>query len=51
MDLTVRVDHLMKIKENEKIDKYTDLARVLKMLRKIRVKIIAIVVETASRIQ
>ena len=36
MDFTIPVDHSVKMKENEKIDKYLDLARELKRCRTCR---------------
>ena len=44
MDFAVPADHRVKLKENEKMDKYLDLARELKMLWNMRVKVIPIVV-------
>ena len=35
-DFAMSADHRIKIKENEKIDKYLDLARELKMLRNMK---------------
>ena len=43
MDFAVPADHRVKLKENEKMDKYQDLARELKKLWNIRVKVIPIV--------
>ena len=43
MDIIVPADHRVKIKENEKIDKYLDLARELNILWNMRVRVIAIV--------
>ena len=40
MDFAVPADHRMKIKESDKINKYLDLARELKKLRYMRVKVI-----------
>ena len=44
MDFAVPADHRVKLKENEKMDKYLDLARELKRLWNMRVKVIPIVV-------
>ena len=44
MDFAVPADHRVKLKENEKINKYLDLARELKKLWNMRVKVIPIVV-------
>ena len=44
MDFAVPVDHRIKLKENEKKDKYVDLDRELKKLWKIKVTIIPIVI-------
>ena len=41
---TVPADHRVKLKENEKMDKYLDLARELKKLWNMRVKVIPKVV-------
>ena len=46
MDLAVPMDHRMKIKENEKADKYLDPARELKHLWNMKVMVIPIVVRT-----
>ena len=43
MDLAVPADHRIKLKECEKKDKYLDLARELKKLWNMKVKIIPIV--------
>ena len=43
-DLAVPSDHRVKLKEDEKMDKYLDLARELKKLWNMRVKVIPIVV-------
>ena len=42
MDLPVAADNLIKMKESEKIDTYLDLARELKLLWKMMVKVILI---------
>ena len=44
VDFAVPADHRVKLKENEKIDKYLDLARELKKLWNMRMKGIPIVV-------
>ena len=44
VDFAVPADHRVKLKENEKIDKYLDLARELKKLWNMKVKVIPIVV-------
>ena len=44
MDLAVPADHRVKLKENEKKDKFLDLARELKKLWNIKVTIIPVVV-------
>ena len=44
MDFTVPVDHRVKIKENEKADKYLDLVTELKNLENIKVTSIPIVI-------
>ena len=44
MNFTVPVDLWVKLKESEKKDKYLDLARELKKLRKIKVTIIPIII-------
>ena len=44
MDFAVPADHKIKWKENEKKDKYLDLARELKKLRNIKVTITPIVI-------
>ena len=41
---SVPVDHRVKLKENEKMDKYLDLAREVKKLWNMKVKVIPIVV-------
>ena len=43
MDFAVPADHRVKLKENEKMDKYLDLARELKKLWNMKVKVISIV--------
>ena len=45
MAFAVPADYRVKIKENEKIDKYSDPARELKKLWNIKVMVILIVVE------
>ena len=42
MDFAVPADHRVKLKENEKIDKYLDLARELKKLWNMKVKPIVV---------
>ena len=44
VDFAVPADHRVKLKENEKMNKYLDLARELKRLWNMRVKVILIVV-------
>ena len=44
VDFTVPADHRVKMEENEKMDKYLDLARELKKIWNIKVKVIPIVV-------
>ena len=44
MDFAVQVDHRVKLKESEKMDKYLDLARKLKNLWNMKVKFIPIVI-------
>ena len=44
MDFAVPADHRAKLKENEKMDKYLDLARELKKSWNMKVKVIPIVV-------
>ena len=44
MDFAVRTDHQVKLKESEKEDKYLDLARELKKLWNMKVKVIPIVI-------
>ena len=46
VDFAVPANHTIKLKECEKKDKYRDLARELKKLRNIKVKIIPIVIGT-----
>ena len=43
VDFAVLTDHRVKIKDNEKKDKYIDLARVLKKLRNLKVTVIPII--------
>ena len=50
MDFAVPANHRIKLKESEKKDKYLDLARELKKLRNMKVKIIAIVIGTFSTV-
>ena len=50
MDFAVPADHRVKLKENEKMDKYLDLARELKKLWNMRVKVIPIVVGTLETV-
>ena len=54
MSFAVSVDSKMKVKENEKLDKYLDLARELKKLWNKKVTVIPIIVrviETVSKNQ
>ena len=44
VDFAVPVDHRVKLKENEKKDKYLDLARELKKLWNMKVTVIPIVI-------
>ena len=44
MDFAVSADHKVKLKENEKKDKYLDLARELKKLLNMKVMVILIVI-------
>ena len=44
MDFAVPADHKVKIKVSKKIEKYFDLARVLKKLRNMKVTVVPIVV-------
>ena len=44
VDFAVPADHRVKLEKNEKKDKYHDLARELKKLRNMKVKIIPIVI-------
>ena len=44
MDFAVPADHRVKVKESEKIDKYLDLARELKKIWNMRVKVVPIVI-------
>ena len=46
MDVSVPADHRVKLKENEKKDKYLDLARELKNLWNMKVMFITIVIDT-----
>ena len=50
MDFAIPTDHRVKIKENQKIDKYMDLARELKMLWNIKVIVIPTVIVTLRTI-
>ena len=51
MDFAILADYEVKIKENEKIDKYLDLARELKKQWIMRVTVIPIVVGALGMIQ
>ena len=44
MDFAVPADHRVKLKENEKKDKYLDLARELKKLWNMKVTVIPIII-------
>ena len=44
VDFAVPADYRVKLKENEKMDKYLDLTRELKKLWNMRVKVIPVVV-------
>ena len=50
VDFVILTDHRVKIKENEKLNKYPNLARGLKILWKIKVMVIAIVIEALETI-
>ena len=50
VDFTVPADHSVKLKDNEKRDKYLDLARELKKLWNIKVTVISIVIGTLSTV-
>ena len=43
MDFAVPVDHRVKLKESENIDKYLDLARELKKLWNMKVTVIIVI--------
>ena len=52
MDFAVPADHRIKLKENEKRDRYLDLARELKKLWNMKVTVIPIVIsETKGLVQ
>ena len=46
VDFAVPADHRIKLKESEKKDKYLDVARELKKLWNMKVKIIPIMIDT-----
>ena len=50
MDFVVLADHKVKLKENEKKDKYLDLARELKKLWNMKVTIIPIVISALDTV-
>ena len=50
MDFAIPVDQRVKIKENEKRDKFLDLARELKKKKKWNVKVIQIVIGSLGTI-
>ena len=50
MDFAVPVNHREKLKENEKRDKYFDLARELKKLWNIKVTIILTVIDALGTV-
>ena len=50
VDFAIPADHRVKLKENEKRDKYLDLARERKNLLNIRVTVISIVIGTVSTV-
>ena len=45
MDFAVSADHIVKIEESQKIDKYLSLARKLKKLRNMKITVIKILVD------
>ena len=45
MYFAVPADHIVKLKESEKRDKYLDLARELKKLRNMKVAVIPVVID------
>ena len=49
MDFAVSADHMVKLKESKKRDKYLDLARELKKLFNIKVTMIPIVIGTVYK--
>ena len=49
MDFAVPADHRVKLKENEKKDKYLDLARELKKLWNTKVTIISTVIGSVTK--
>ena len=50
VDFAVPADHRVKLKENEKKDKYLDLARELKILRNMKVTIIPVVIDALGTV-
>ena len=50
MDFAVPADHTVKLKENEKRDKYIDLARELKILWNMKVTVAPIVIGTLAAV-
>ena len=50
MDFAISADHIVKMKENEQINRYLDLARELKRLWNMKVMMIPIVVEALGTI-
>ena len=51
MNFAVQADHKVKLKENEKRDKYLDLARELENLRNKKVTLIPIVIGALGRLE
>ena len=50
MDFVVPADHELKLKENEKRDKYQDFARELKQIWNMKVTVIPIVISQLRRV-
>ena len=50
MDFAVPTDHTVKLKENEKRDKYLDLARELKKLWNMKMTVIPIVIDALGTV-
>ena len=51
MEETIPVDHRLKIKESEKLDKYQDFLRETKMLRNMKVTVILIAVGEVETVE